>query len=307
MKILVTGATGFLGGNLCRALEQEGHELVRAHSKNCDLTREESLLQWNGECFDQIFHLAAWTQAGDFCIKHPGEQWLINQKINTHVLQWWKERQPQAKLIAMGTSCSYDPALPLIEDNYMQGQPIESLYFYAMTKRMLLCGLQGFNKQFGLDYLYVVPSTLYGQGYQIKEGKQLHFIFDLVVKIVRGKLYGTPVVLWGHGHQKRELVHVDDFVRTLLELNQKEKNQIFNIGEGREHSIREFAQILCDIVGFPFEKIEFDLSRYVGATSKVLVNDRLLKVLPHYRPRSLVEGLKEIAEWYLEQEAQHVY
>ena len=131
-----------------------------------------------------IFHLAAWTQAGDFCLRHPGEQWLINQKINTNTLNWWQEDQPQAKLIFMGTSCSYSPDCRLLEDNYMIGEPIESLYTYAMTKRMLLQGARAINQQYGLEYLCTVPSTLYGPGYHT-DGRQMHFIFDLVKKIMK--------------------------------------------------------------------------------------------------------------------------
>ncbi|MDB6031409.1 MAG: GDP-L-fucose synthase, partial [Verrucomicrobiales bacterium] len=85
MKILVTGASGFLGTHLCHALEKEGHLVTRLSSKNCDLTKADSLDAFNGTQYDQIFHLAAWTQAGDFCLYHPGEQWVINQKMNTHV------------------------------------------------------------------------------------------------------------------------------------------------------------------------------------------------------------------------------
>ena len=149
MKVIVTGASGFLGTSLCRALKEAGHDVVELNSKNCDLTKVESLSKFNDQKYDQIFHLAAWTQAGDFCIHHPGEQWVINQQINTHVLKWWNESQPQAKLVCMGTSCSYSPDFPLQEDYYMQGEPIDSLYTYAMTKRMLYQGVRALNKQYG--------------------------------------------------------------------------------------------------------------------------------------------------------------
>ncbi|HQU43124.1 MAG TPA: NAD-dependent epimerase/dehydratase family protein, partial [Pirellulales bacterium] len=115
MRVLVTGGTGFLGTALCAQLAARGDEVVRLGSKNCDLTGPGSLDAFDGKKYDQIFHLAAWTQAGDFCLSHPGEQWLINQRINTNVLDWWQARQPQAKLIAMGTSCAYPPERPLRE------------------------------------------------------------------------------------------------------------------------------------------------------------------------------------------------
>ena len=69
MKILVTGASGFLGTALCRELAAQGHELVQLNSRNCDLTRHDSLPAFGRVKYDQIYHLAAWTQAGDFCLR----------------------------------------------------------------------------------------------------------------------------------------------------------------------------------------------------------------------------------------------
>ena len=131
MKILITGASGFLGSFLYKKLSEKKHEVIGISSKTNDLTNPNSLDEFKNIKFDQIFHLAAWTQAGDFCLHHPGEQWIINQKINTNVLFWWQKYQPQAKMIAMGTSCSYDPDLPHVEDNYLKGKPIDSLFTYA--------------------------------------------------------------------------------------------------------------------------------------------------------------------------------
>ena len=298
MRILVTGARGFLGRFLCPALEKLGHEVHKVISSECDLTNDGSLSIYDKYRFDQIYHLAAWTQAGDFCLYHPGEQWIINQQMNTNVLKWWHKSQPQAKLMAMGTSCGYDPNYPLSEENYLKGLPIDSLFTYGMTKRMLLVGLMALHKQYGLNYLYLVPSTLYGPDYHT-DGRQMHFIFDLMAKIIRGHRYGDKVVLWGDGHQKRELVHAEDFVDCLIRLSQTESNTIINIGAGTEYSIREFAESICTHVGYPFDKIEFDTSKYVGAKSKVLSVERLRKVNPSYTPRPLNDGLKSTIDWFM--------
>ena len=293
MKIFVTGATGFLGKHLCATLRRHGHEIWAVSSKDCDLTARTSLKRFDAPLFDQIYHLAAWTQAGDFCLKHPGEQWLINQKINTHILDWWVEKQPQAKMIAIGTSCSYDPNRPLVEEEYLNGLPIESLFTYAMTKRMLLTGLMAIQKQFGLNYLYLIPSTLYGQGYH-QDGRQMHFIFDLVRKILRGSLYGEPVVLWGDGQQKRELIHVDDFIEAMVHLAAIQKNTWVNIGGGQEYSIREFAQIISEIIGYDPRQIQYDETRYVGAKSKILDINKLKRILPQFSPRLVKDGLEPV-------------
>ncbi|MHB8453178.1 MAG: NAD-dependent epimerase/dehydratase family protein [Acidiferrobacterales bacterium] len=302
MKIIVTGSSGFLGTSLCKYLEGEGHEITRLNSRNCDLRKAESLETYSADRYDLLCHLAAWTQAGDFCTKHPGEQWIINQQINTNVLAWWADKQPQAKLVFMGTSCAYASGGDLRESEYMLGEPIDSLYTYAMTKRMLYQGARALSQQFGLRYLCAVPSTLYGAGYHT-DGRQMHFIFDLIRKIIRGKEYSEPVVLWGDGHQKRELVLVDDFVRILWELVPNFNNEIFNIGAGEEYSIRTFAEDICKVVGYPREKIQYDTSRYVGARSKCLNIEKIKAVIPNYSMIPLVDGLKKTVQWFYETKA----
>lgn len=304
MKALVTGASGFLGTSLCDYLEGQGLELIRLNSRNCDLTEPESLPALQAPSVDLLIHLAAWTQAGDFCLRHPGEQWIINQKINTHVLDYWAGAQPQAKLVFMGTSCAYAPGGDLREAEYMLGEPIDSLYTYAMTKRMLYQGARALNRQYGLRYLCAVPSTLYGPGYHT-DGRQMHFIFDLIRKIIRGKEYGESVVLWGHGHQKREIVFVDDFARYLWQLIETADNDIFNIGAGQEFSIRTFADHICAAVGYAPELIQYDSSRYVGAESKCLSVDKIRSVMP-YELTPLEKGLASTIRWFYETGAYNV-
>jgi len=297
MNILVTGSTGFLGTALCAKLEAQGHSVVRLNSKNCDLTRPDSLAPFNDRAYDQIHHLAAWTQAGDFCLYHPGEQWIINQQINTHVLSWWHRSQPKAKLICIGTSCAYDPGMELVEENYLAGTPIESLFTYAMTKRMLYSGLLALDKQYGLNYLCLVPSTLYGPNYHTDD-RQPHFIFDLIRKILRGKLYGEPVVLWGDGTQRRELMFLDDFVNIMLRLSVDDDRDLVNIGAGEEFTIRRFAELICGKVGYDFRDIRFDTARYVGARSKCLAVGKLKTLIPDLRLTPLEIGLTQTIDWF---------
>lgn len=299
MSIFVTGATGFLGTALCAALKEQEHEVVGISSTTCDLRRPGSLDRFNDRRYDRIYHLAAWTQAGDFCLSHPGEQWLINQQMNTAVLTWWQREQPQAKLIAMGASCAYDPNLPLSEDYYLRGEPIPDLLVYAMAKRMLYAGQRALSDQFGLSYLHVVPSTLYGPGYH-QDGRQAHFIMDLIRKIIRGKTTGEPVVLWGDGHQRREIIYRDDVVRALIAMAETCTNELINVGAGEEFTIRQFAAWICEQVGYDVEAIRFDTARYVGARSKCLVVEKLRRQLPDivWTPKEI--GLSKTIAWELE-------
>jgi GDP-L-fucose synthase len=296
MKIFLTGGSGFLGQHMVRRLEIDGHSVVAPSSSECNLTISGDLSKFVDR-YDAIFHLAAYTQAGDWCLTHPGEQWIINQQINTNILNWWQQQETATRMVAIGTSCSYAPASDLVETEYMNGEPIESLYTYAMTKRMLLQGLRAIHNQYNLDYLYVVPSTLYGAGYH-QDGRQMHFIFDLIRKILRGREFGETVTLWGDGHQSREIVHVDDFITNLFGLFNSGAKDIYNLGSGTEHSIRNFANVISDLTGYDFDKIQFDTTKYVGAKSKVLNNSKASTFLSNYSGRSLESGIRGVIEWF---------
>ncbi len=292
-NILITGGSGFLGKHLSSELAKNKNlNVTSLSSKDADLRYYESLNKYSGINFSKIYHLATWTQAGDFALKHSGEQWVFNQLINTNILFWWLNNQKQAKFISIGTSCSYEEGGSLEEQDYLKGNPLESLYEYGMTKRMLLVGQQSFSKQFGLKYLTFVPSTLYGPGYDIST-KIPHFIFDLIKKILKGKKYGIKVELWGNGMQKRELVHVNDFVKQMILIEKKLDNEIVNLGAGVEYEIKHFAKLICEVVKYDHSKIFYNKEKYVGALSKNLGIKKKNRLLPDYKQISLADGLKE--------------
>ena len=299
MKVLVTGATGFLGRHLTKKIKTLNWEISISNSKVANLNKVENLFQYNDTKFDYIFHLAAVTKAGDYCVKHPGDQWIANQIINTNILNYWKNYQPQAKIICMGTSCSYAPGLPMVEENYLLGEPEPSLYTYAMTKRMLLVGLQSIEKQYGLKWLYFIPSTLYGPDFELDDN---HFIFDFIRNCYNAKYNSDDFILWGDGNQRRELIYIDDAIDAMINLIDEE-NKTFNLGSGQDNSINEFAQIVCDAYGYDFSLVKHDLSKYVGVKEKKICTEKTTKFLngERFLKTSLDEGIKNSVQYFVKE------
>jgi GDP-L-fucose synthase len=298
VKVLITGVSGYLGRHLTKYIKNLGWEIYESNTKIGNLMDEKNLHIYNDIKFDYIFHLAAHTKAGDYCLHHKADQFEMNQQINSNILKYWRNHQQQSKIIAMGTSCSYSPDLLMCEENYLVGQPEESLYTYAMTKRMLLVGLKAYADQYGLKYMYYVPSTLYGSDFELDD---THFIFDLIKKIYSGKHKGTKVELWGDGYQKRELIFISDVIKIIFNTLHLE-NKVLNLGSGDEHTIREFAESVSKILGYQSDKISYDTSKYVGVKSKSLNTDEIFKimekVLPNFDFTKLEDGLSETINYY---------
>jgi GDP-L-fucose synthase len=307
MKILVTGGTGFLGRHLIKTLSEKS-EVYLSNTKQANLHHYEDFCNYfEGNQFDFIYHLAAKTKAGDYCLSHKGEQWIDNQLLNTNILRYWVEKQPQSKMICMGTSCMYQPSEnPLEEQDCCVGDPDPGLKTYALTKRMLLSGLQSISEQYGLKYLYFIPSTLYGPEFDLNDS---HFIFDLIKKIYRGKnsggydlggFYEDPVILWGDGHQRRELIYIEDVVKIMCELATLE-NEVVNLGTGHDNSIREFASCVSKNIGYDESKIQYDVTKYTGAKIKILSPKKLSSLMPpHFDFTSLEDGIKKTIDFYVQ-------
>jgi len=298
LNILITGGTGFLGRHLVQRLREDTTNTITiANTSSCNLLDKENLLSLGDRQFDVIYHLAAWTKAGDFCLRYPGDQWIHNQLINTNVLWYWAKYQPKATFVTMGTSCAYpDGYQDLVETDYMLGEPSLDLYTYAMTKRMLLQGLRSLNKQYGLQYQYLVPSTLYGPKFEKSDN---HFIFDLITKIYNGRFHNQPVVLWGDGNQIRELIYVEDAIDLICEFTHRNLNQIINLGTGDGYSIRQYAETISDIFEYDADKIHYDTNAaYIGVGRRVLDSTSLKSQSKNYEFTPLAKGLRKTIEYF---------
>jgi GDP-L-fucose synthase len=160
---------------------------------------------------------------------------------------------------------------------------------------MLYTGLLAFEKQFGMRFQHLIPSTLYGPGFEAGDN---HFIFDLIKKIHTGKTHGEEVVLWGTGEQVRELMFVDDAVRLIERAAELPTNENLNLGSGKGYSIREWAEILCEIIGYDAQKIRYDTTKYSGNPKRFFDTTKVRKFFPDFAYTDIREGLQKTVAYY---------
>jgi GDP-L-fucose synthase len=289
-KALITGNTGFLGRFLVEEMKND-YQLFFSNSKENNLL-DNDLKALEEVELDFIFHCAVKTAAGGYCQQHPGEQFIINQKMNNNILDFWRQHQSRAKFITFGSSCSYNDNVKKIEENYMEGTPETGYEVYGMMKRMLLVGLRAFETEYDMQYSFFIPSTLYGENYDLHDR---HFIYDLIRKICLAKFKGEePVVLWGTGDQRRELIYVRDAIKVILtKIDQDER--VINLSTGRDYSIKGYARIICELVDYDFNKITFDTTKFVGAKEKKIYNDKI----KDEDFTDLKDGLRKTVDFYI--------
>ena len=160
---------------------------------------------------------------------------------------------------------------------------------------MLYVGQQALNHQFGMQYRHLMPSTLFGTKFDREDS---HFIFDLIKKIVAGKIHGARVELWGTGSQIRELIYIDDAIRLINLAVEHCPNDILNLGSGHGHTIRQFAEMICEIVGYDPAKIIYDTSKWQGVSKKVFNTEKIQRLFPDFKFTDIKVALAETIRYY---------
>ena len=272
-KIFVAGHRGMVGGAIERQLRKEGYAdiITRTHSE-LDLTRQEDVERFfRQEKPEYVFLAAAKVGGIGANAAHPADFMWQNMMIEMNVIHSaWKNGVK--KLLFLGSSCIYPKFAPqpMKEDCLLTSSLEPTNEAYALAKISGLKYCEYLNRQYGTDYISVMPTNLYGPGDNYHP-ENSHVLPAFIRRFHEAKESGATVVeCWGDGSPLREFLYVDDLAELCVKLmNEYSGNETVNAGSGKELTIKELAETVARVVGYEGE-IKWDASKPNGTPRKLL-------------------------------------
>jgi len=300
-KIWVAGHRGMVGGAIARRLKKADAEVLTVGREDLDLTDAQATRHFVAGTRPDAIVLAAAKVGGILANDtQPVDFLRDNLAIELNVITAAHDAGVQ-RLMFLGSTCIYprDAAQPLKESALLTGPLEPTNEWYAVAKIAGIKLAQAHRRQFGRDYISVMPTNLYGPGDNYHPTES-HMVAALIRRIQEAKDQDLgEVVLWGTGKPRRELMHVDDLADACVFLLERySDDQIINIGQGEDHTILEIAQAIARVVGW-HGNFTHDLSKPDGTPQKRVDGSRLLAAgwRPHF---DLLGGLADALRWFLE-------
>ncbi len=300
-RIYVAGHRGLVGSAIVRALRQAGHtHLILRSRSELDLRRQDAVEAFFARERPEYVYLAAARVGGILANdSFPAEFLAENLAIETNVIDA-AHRYGTRKLLFLGSSCIYPKHAPQpMQEECLLSGPLEPTNeWYAIAKIAGLKMCQAYRRQYGFDAITAMPTNLYGPGDNFDLSSS-HVLPALLRKVHEARVaQAAAVSVWGSGTPRREFLHVDDLAQACLFLMARYSDgSPVNVGWGRDHTIRELAELICEVIGFTGE-LCFDPTKPDGTPRKLLDTRRMSAL--GWQPRiDLHQGVRETYMWFL--------
>jgi GDP-L-fucose synthase len=300
-KIYIAGHRGMVGSACWRLLKKKGYyNLIGKTSKELDLRNQLEVYRLIEKVKPDVIINAAARVGGILAnSKYPYEFLMDNMLIQNNLIKTAHELDIK-KFIFLGSSCIYPKMAPQpLKEEYLLTGPLEETnQWYAIAKISGIKLIEALRKQYSRDYVSLMPTNLYGPGDNY-DHETSHVLPAMIRKFHEAKLDNHSVVnLWGTGTPKREFLHVDDLAQAVLfSIENTLEISLYNVGSGKEVSIKELAHLIQEIVGHNGEII-WDSSKPDGTPRKLMDSD-LINSKGWKSNTDLVEGIKKTYKDFL--------
>jgi GDP-L-fucose synthase len=302
-KILVTGATGFLGSQVVQMLraKRDVEVVSTSLSLGLDLRNENHTIEFFMSCKPvYVINCAAFVGGISWGYKYPADIFHNNSLMTGSLLEACRLSGAK-RLINPISNCAYPAELSLFkEEDFWDGPLHETVLAYGLTRKALVVGTWAYSQQYGLDSINMVLSNMFGPGDHF-DVERSHALGALIAKFVRAVDSGEQRVdVWGTGKPVREWLYVEDGAEALIRgLDCPSSQDIVNIGVGKGITIRDLAETIASELNFKGE-LFFDTSKPDGAPFKT-VDGAKGKALLNWTPTTdLRQAIRKTIAWYVE-------
>jgi GDP-L-fucose synthase len=304
-RVFVAGHRGMVGGALVRRLAGEGVELLTVSRNEVDLRNQAQVADWFAKKRPQAVFLAAAKVGGIVANNTLRAEFIYDNLILATNVIHAAHQNGVEKLMFLGSSCIYPKlaAQPLREDSMLTGPLEPTNEPYAIAKIAGIKMVEAYRRQYGSDFINVMPTNLYGPGDNYHP-EYSHVVAALIRRFHEAKVSSaSDVVVWGTGTPRREFLYVDDLADACVHLMKTySSDELVNIGTGEDITIAEFARVVAGVVGYT-GTISYDSSRPDGTPQKLLDVERLAR-LGWRASTSLHDGIKRAYQAYLSEHQQ---
>jgi GDP-L-fucose synthase len=299
-RVFVAGHRGMAGGAIMRRLASEKCEVITAVRSELNLLRQADVESWMADKKVDAVFLAAATVGGIQANNtRPAEFLYENLTIETNVIHA-AYKSGVKKLLFLGSSCIYPRMAqqPIKEDYLLTGalEPTNEWYAIAKIAGIKMC--QAYRRQYGCDFISVMPTNLFGPGdrYDAEGG---HVVAAMIMKMHAAKMQNAPTVeIWGTGTPKREFLFSEDLADAcIFAMKDYSDEQFLNVGPGTDITILQLAETVAKVVGWQGE-FTFNTSKPDGTPRKVMDVSRMT-ALGWTAPTKFEAGMKQAYDWYV--------